>query len=255
MALNDKYFVPPEATQTLLRVRGFGQDDKRSGGLVSPQIVDLPGGTVLFRMYHDPTRDYGEWWATPRELAVIASYFGRGGPAFDEGRSSGKGILHATMAVRHDWGNNNPLHLGMFFAVRLSADLKAYHGEGDHAPDASQTQVQKAVYIIDASGRLRRPRQIMLPKAWEFKASLPQNRRRQCPVNRCSVRSRVTRNSGCRSNSAADRINVWARQIRCCAAFSSTGMPAAVLPLLQSSMASSVVKSGLRPPLPPALPV
>jgi hypothetical protein len=173
MALNDKYFVPPEATQTLLRVRGFGQDDKRSGGLVSPQVVDLPGGTVLFRMYHDPTRDYGEWWATPRELAVIASYFGRGGPAFDEGRSSSKGILHATMAVRHDWGGNSPLHLGMFFAVRLAAAMKAYHGEGDHAPDANQTEVQKAVYIIDAGGRLRRPRQIMLPKAWEFKASLP----------------------------------------------------------------------------------
>ena len=51
MALNDKCFVPPEATQTLLRVRGFGQDDKRSGGLVAPQVVDLPGGTVrqLFR--------------------------------------------------------------------------------------------------------------------------------------------------------------------------------------------------------------
>ena len=77
------------------------------------------------------------------------------------------------MAVRHDWGGNSPLHLGMFFAVRLAAAMKAYHGEGDHAPDANQTQVQKAVYIIDASGRLRRPRQIMLPKAWEFKASLP----------------------------------------------------------------------------------
>jgi hypothetical protein len=34
-------------------------------------------------------------------------------------------------------------------AVRLAAALKAYHGEGDHAPDASQTQVQKAVYIVD----------------------------------------------------------------------------------------------------------
>jgi hypothetical protein len=173
MALNDKYFVPPEATQTLLRVRGFGVDDKRSGGLVSPQVVDLPAGTVLFRMYHDARRDYGEWWATPRELAVIASYFGRGGPAFDEGRSSGKGILHATMAVRHDWGGNDPMHLGLFFAVRLAAAMKAYHGEGDHAPDANQIQVQKAVYIIDANRRLRRPRQIMLPKAWEFKASLP----------------------------------------------------------------------------------
>jgi hypothetical protein len=104
---------------------------------------------------------------------VIARYFGRGGPAFDEGRASGKGILHATMAVRHDWGGNSPLHLGMFFAVRLSAAFKAYHGEGDHAPDASQTQVQKAVYIIDESGRQRRGRQIMLPRAWEYKADLP----------------------------------------------------------------------------------
>jgi hypothetical protein len=86
MASNDKYFVPPEATQTLLRVRGFSPNGQRSGGIESPEIVDLPSGTVLFRMYHDPTRDYGEWWATPRELAVIASYFGRGGPAFDEGR-------------------------------------------------------------------------------------------------------------------------------------------------------------------------
>ena len=56
-----------------------------------------------------------------------------GRPAFDEGRG----------------GGNSPLHLGMFFAVRLAAALKAYHGEGDHAPDASQTQVQKAVYIVD----------------------------------------------------------------------------------------------------------
>jgi hypothetical protein len=173
MALNDKYFVPPEVTQTLLRARGFSPNGQRSGGIVSPQIVGLPAGTVLFRMYHDPTKDYGEWWATPRELAVIARYFGRGGPAFDEGRASGKGILHATMAVRHDWGGNSPLHLGMFFAVRLSAAFKAYHGEGDHAPDASQTQVQKAVYIIDESGRQRRGRQIMLPQAWEYKADLP----------------------------------------------------------------------------------
>jgi hypothetical protein len=173
MAANDKYFVPPEATQTLLRVRGFSANGQRSGGIVSPQIVDLPAGTVLFRMYHDPTKAYGEWWATPRELAVIAGYFGRGGPAFDEGRSGGKGILHATMAVRHDWGGNSPLHLGMFFAVRLSAAFKAYHGEGDHAPDASQTQVQKAVYIIDASGRQRRGRQIMLPRAWEYEPNLP----------------------------------------------------------------------------------
>jgi hypothetical protein len=66
MALNDRYFAPPEATQTLLRVRGFSPNGLRSGGVESPQIVDLPGGTVLFRLYHDPTRDYGEWWATPK---------------------------------------------------------------------------------------------------------------------------------------------------------------------------------------------
>ncbi len=61
----------------------------------------------------------------------------------------------------------------MFFAVRLAVALKAYHGEGDHAPDATQTQVQKAVYIIDEHGRQRRARQIMLPKPWEYKQSLP----------------------------------------------------------------------------------
>lgn len=173
MAANDKYFTPPEATQTLLRVRGFGPTGLRSGGIEAPQIVELPAGTVLFRMFHDPTRDYGEWWATPRELALIAEYFGRRGPAFDTGRSGGKGILHATLAVRHDWGANSPLHLGLFFAVRLAANLKAYHGEGDHAPDATQTQVQKAVYIVDEHGRQRRARQIVLPKPWEYKASLP----------------------------------------------------------------------------------
>ena len=64
MAANDKYFVPPEATQTLLRARGFSAGGQRSGGIVSPQIVDLPSGTMLFRMYHDPTKAYGEWWAS-----------------------------------------------------------------------------------------------------------------------------------------------------------------------------------------------
>jgi hypothetical protein len=173
MAANEQYFVPPEATQTLLRVRGFGVNGLRSGGIEGPQIVELPVGTVLFRLYHDPARDYGEWWATPRELGLIADYFGRRGPAFDTGRASGKGILHATLAVRHDWGQNSPLHLGQFFAVQLAVPLKAYHGEGDHAPDASQTQVQKAVYIMDEHGRQRRARQIMLPKPWEYKAILP----------------------------------------------------------------------------------
>ena len=96
-----------------------------AAALATPHCVDAAGHRV----------------AADRRLA--------GRPAFDEGRSSDQGILHATMAVRHDWGGNSPLHLGMFFAVRLASALKAYHGEGDHAPDASQTQVQKAVYIVD----------------------------------------------------------------------------------------------------------
>lgn len=173
MTANDKYFIPPEATQTLLRARGFDLKGLRSGGIEAPQIVILPAGTVLFRMYHDRTRLYGEWWATPRELTEIADYFARSGAAFDEGRIAGKGILHASLVVRHDWSRNNPLHLGMFVAVRLTVTLKGYHGEGDHAPDASQTQAQKAVYIVDKSGRQRRARQIMLPKPWEYEPNLP----------------------------------------------------------------------------------
>ena len=45
MALNDKYFAPPEATETLLRVRGFSPNGLRSGGIETPQIVNLPAGT------------------------------------------------------------------------------------------------------------------------------------------------------------------------------------------------------------------
>jgi len=33
--------------------------------------------------------------------------------------------------------------------------------------------VWEAVYIIDASGRQRRGRQIMLPRAWEYEPNLP----------------------------------------------------------------------------------
>jgi hypothetical protein len=173
MAANDRYFVPPEATQTLLRVRGFAGNGTRSGGIEGPQLVELPAGIVLFRTYHDPNKDYGEWWSTPRELGLVAEYFGRHGAAFDTGRADGKGILHDALAVRHDWGNNSPQHLGLFFAVRLSTSLKAYHGEADHAPDATQTQVQKAGNIIDETGRQRRVRQIMLPRPWDYKANLP----------------------------------------------------------------------------------
>ena len=45
MAANDKYFLPPEAKQTLLRVRGFGANGARSGGIEGPQLVELPAGS------------------------------------------------------------------------------------------------------------------------------------------------------------------------------------------------------------------
>ena len=35
-------------------------------------------------------------------------------------------------------------------------------------PNASCTQVQKAIYIVDDAGRQGRARQTMLPKAWKY---------------------------------------------------------------------------------------
>ncbi len=168
MACNDRYFTPPARNDTLLRARGFDPKGLRSGGIISPRLVELPGGAILFRLYHDQKKRYGEWWSTPYELSVISDYFGRSGPAFAVGRPEGKGILHATLAVRHDWSGSSSQHLGRFLVVRLTESLKAYHGEGDHAPDASQGQVQKAVRIIDRSNRQRFARQVYLPRPWEY---------------------------------------------------------------------------------------
>jgi hypothetical protein len=173
VAVNDSYFQAPLSRHTYLAARGFSDTGAKSGGIIDPVVVEIPAGAYLFRFYHDPSRDYGEWWATRHELSTIAEYFGRGAGAFGEGRVQGKGILHATFAVRHDWAANTPLHLGTFLVARLNEPLKAYHGEGDHAPDASQAHVQKAIRIIDHTGRQRIGRQIYLPKAWLYKASFP----------------------------------------------------------------------------------
>ena len=172
MAYNDKYFSPPMRDETFLRARGFAPDGLRSGGIISPRLVELPNGTVLFRLYHDHNKRTGEWWSTPHELSLVSDYFARSGPAFAVGRAEGKGILHATLAVRHDWSGKSPLHLELFLVIRLAQPLKAYHGEGDHAPDASQTQVQKSVHIIDQSNRQRLVRQIFLPRPWEYQQAL-----------------------------------------------------------------------------------
>ena len=175
MAANQSYFDPPDDRETFLRARGFTAQGVRSGGIRSPQAVSLPKDTQLVRLFHDPTRIFGEWWCTPYEMANIIEYFARGGAAFDEGRSTGKGILHGTLVVRHDWGGNSPLHLSSFIVVKLADDLKAYHGEGDVAPDATQTQAQKPVLIMDsATSRQRGARQIFLPKPWEYQSLLPQ---------------------------------------------------------------------------------
>ena len=58
------------------------------------------------------------------------------------------------------------------------------------------------------------------------------------------------RNPLCRAHQRLVSVNPWLRSF-----FSNTAIPAAVLPLLQSSMAPSVDRSGERRPSPPALPV
>lgn len=171
MARNDRYFTPPLATQTLLDVRGFSATGPRSGGIIDPQIVEIPAGTVLFRLYHDAGRRFGPWWFTPYEMKQVIDYFGVSGQAFAAGRAQGKGILHATLAVRHDWASNSPLHLAQFVSIRLNEPLKAYHGEGDHAPDATQTSNQKAYQIIDSSGVQRGVRQLYIPELWTYQAA------------------------------------------------------------------------------------
>jgi hypothetical protein len=171
MIRNLNFFQDPIAKESYLRARGFDGSGYRSGGLIQPSEVTLPPGTVLFRLYHDPKRRLGEWWSTPHEMKQVVEYFGRSGPAFAVGRPAGKGILHATLAIRHDWAGKDPGHLRQFVVIRLNEPLQGYHGEGDHAPDRTQTAVQKAVKIIDSKGVQRFVRQIFLPRPWEYMAA------------------------------------------------------------------------------------
>jgi hypothetical protein len=170
MTANIRYFQGADGRNTLLRARGFGDGGMRTGGIVSPRIVEVPVNAILFRSFHNPARRFGEWWFTPHEMAQIADYFGVSSEGLAIGRSVGKSIMHATLAVRHDWGGNSPDHLGRFLVIRLTAPLTAYHGESDHAPDATFRQMQKAVRIFDRTGRQRFARQVVLPKFWDFQA-------------------------------------------------------------------------------------
>lgn len=171
VARNDQFFDPPLVTETFLAVRGFDKQGRRSGGIVDPVVVEIPARTVLFRLYHDPNRRPGEWWFTPYEMKQVIDYFGLSATGFTTGRAEGKSILHATLAVRHDWAGNSPRHLDQFVSIRLNEPLKAYYGEADHAPDAGHTDMQKAYKIIDANGRQRAVRQVYIPKLWTYRSS------------------------------------------------------------------------------------
>ncbi len=173
-AANSAEFSGAKAKQTLLRVRGFDlKTGARSGGIRNPQIVQLPPSAVVLRLYHDPARRFGEWWWTPHEMNQIIDYFGRTGAAFGEGRTQGKGILHATLAVRHDWAGATADHLGLLTVIRLSRPLEAYQGEGDVAPNAAQDRTLKPVQITDEHGRRRGCRQLFLPALWNYQSALP----------------------------------------------------------------------------------
>ncbi len=67
---------------------------------------------------------------------------------------------------------NDPNHLGLVAAVRLTTPLKAFFGEGDVAPDAGQKSNLKPILIMVAgSSRQRGVRQIFLPEAWTYQNS------------------------------------------------------------------------------------
>lgn len=169
---NARFFVEPELRRTYLSARGFDpKSGARTGGIKQPELVDLAPGSVLLRTYQDPARLFGEWWFTPHEMLRVIAYFGREGAAFVEGRSQGKGILQATFAVRHEWGQNSPGHMGLVAVVRTVTPLKAFFGEGDVAPDASQKTNLKPVFIADERGLRRGVRQIFLPQAWTYQPS------------------------------------------------------------------------------------
>ncbi len=172
MAVNSSHFVEPARRLTYLKARGFLASGARSGGIKDPALVEVPAGSVLLRTYMEPAKLPGEWWFTGDEMAQVLEYFGRGAPALGAGRAEGKGILQATMAVRHDWAGNSPAHMGFSAAVRLSQPLKAYHGEGDVAPDATQTQNLKPVGITDRRGRRRGARQVFLPECWLYQDAM-----------------------------------------------------------------------------------
>jgi hypothetical protein len=175
MLANEGEFTGKRATETLLEARGFdARTGARSGGIKDPEIVVVPAGAILFRLYHVPIDKarFAGWWFTPFEMQTVIDYFARDGAAFAAGRTQGKGILHATLAVRHDWSGYppSPDHLGRFVVIRLKRALKAYFGVADVAPSQDQRENQKPIEIIDSSGQRRRVRQLYFPGMLAYRA-------------------------------------------------------------------------------------
>lgn len=172
MAANKTLFDGPARVQTFLSARGFdAKSGARSGGIKDPLQVTVPSESVLLRTYQDPARLWGEWWFTPGEMAQVIRYFARERAALAAGRSHGKGILQAIMAVRHEWGGKSKDHMGLIAAVSTAAPLLSFLGEGDAAHDATQQRNLKLVWIQDVQGRRRGVRQIYLPAPGTYASS------------------------------------------------------------------------------------
>lgn len=173
MTVNKSFFEGPAA---YLRARGFDDRGNRSGGILAPKVVEVPPGAILFRFFHRTDRKFGEWWSTAHELASVLDHFAREGPALAAGRSEGKGVLHAAYAVRHDWSKDGAVpgseastdHLGRFICGRTLTSLSAYYGDGDDAPSADKTSVQKAVRILGKGGSQVRVRQLFFPSCCKY---------------------------------------------------------------------------------------
>ena len=152
--------------ESLLGARGFDPQGNRLGGITTPTQVIVPRGAVLIRTYGGPkaTPD-GQWWFTVCELQTLLSYAGHDDLA--QGRSQGRGLLHAFLAVlRVEWEST----CEFYAVVALRRPLYAFHGEGDHALYAASGG-QKAA-LMRVNGRQRGMRQLFLPRLWEYRAAL-----------------------------------------------------------------------------------
>ncbi len=153
--------------QTYLDARGFDAMGYRVGGIVKPAEVDLPAGTILFRLYGDKAQWDGRWWVTPFELSQIIDHFGH--HDVRAGRRDGKGMLHASLAVLAQEWRNSMRH---FCVVELAGAFKAFYGEGDHALLGSEHGRKVALLRDQRTGTQKAARQLFLPGLRDFTADV-----------------------------------------------------------------------------------